>query len=1081
MSEPAAAESFAAEFFVLRTPLLPFDELESWNAGLAAAEAVAAAGDDPGRLAAALAADRERLRARLGAMLERPEIREALFVASPDLEIGLEAWRRDPESKKGRRAEEALVRYVLRMTSRATPFGLFSGCSVGRIGGETRLALSPREEYRRRTRLDMDYLFALAEDLEASPELRPSLRFRPNSSLYRAAGRWRYAESRRQGFVLVHQLVGVDANPYLDETLRRAEGGATPGELARALVESDPDGEIELAEAEGFVGELIDTQLLVSDLSPPVTGREPAADLIAQLAEHAVTVPVAERLRQARAALAGLDAGRVGDAGPASYREIAQGLGELPARIDLRRIFQVDMVKPAPGSTLGPEVLAEIERGIRLLRRVADVPREDPLGEFRRLFVDRYGFAREVPLVEALDEESGIGFRRSHGAAAEGSPLLAGLAFPEDPADLALPASAWHRVLVSKLAEALAAGTREIEIGDDLEGLPEDRLPPQPDAFQVMMVLAASSPEALARGDFKLFLRNAFGPSGARLLGRFCDADEELRRCLQDHLKAEEALQPDALFAEIVHLPEGRVGNILWRPVLRPSEIPYLGRSGAAAERLLPITDLLVSVAGQEIVLRSPRLGRRVVPRLTSAHNYGQGSLGLYRFLCSLQAQGTREALYWSWGSLDAAPFLPRVASGRLVLERARWRVSAGEVRRLDALQGAERYRAVQAWRTERRLPRWVALVERDNELALDLDNVLCLDAFLALARRSPPADLVELFPSPDELCATGPEGRFLHEISIPVVRRHEPPAARPAAPPATLRRTFPPGSEWLYAKLYSGTSTADRVLREALGPLIREALAGGAADRWFFLRYGDPDWHLRVRWHGDPRRLHQEVLPALEHTVSGLIEEGLVWRFQLDTYDREVERYGGAEGIELAERLFWVDSEAVLALLETLEGIDGADARWRLALAGIDRLLADLGFAGAEKLEMLRRMQESSAREVRANAAFVQQLADRLRRERPSLEELLEPELAAGHPLAPGFAVLDERSRRLAPIASELRARERAGRLAFGVGDLALSFVHMFTNRLLRSEGRAHEVVLYDFLYRLHRSRAARGGGRGL
>ena len=1065
MSEARGAPSFIAEFFVLRTPLLPFDELESWSDGLEAP-----------------AADRERLRARLRALIERPEIREALFVASPNLEVGLEAWRRDPDSKKGRRAEEALVRYVVRMASRSTPFGLFSGCSVGKVGTETRLRLAPREDYRRRTRLDMDYLFALAEELEASPELRASLLFRPNSSLYRAAGRWRYAESRLQGFQRIHQLVGVDASPYLDATLDRAAAGATPGELARALVASDPDGEIALEEAEEFVTELIDTQLLVSDLAPPVTGREPVEDLAAQLAEHPVAAAVAARLRQARAALAGLDAGRVGDAGPDRYREIAGGLGELPARIDLQRLFQVDMIKPAPGSTLGPEVLEEIERGIRLLRRVAEVPREDPLGELRRLFLDRYGSGREVPLVEVLDEEIGIGFRRARGAAAEGSPLLAGLVFPAESPDPILASSAtaspvWHRVLLGKLSAALAAGDGEIEITEgDLAELSEDRLPPQPDAFQAMILLAASSPEALARGAFKLLLRNVFGPSGARLLGRFCHADDELRRCLEGHVQAEESLQPGALFAEIVHLPEGRTGNILWRPVLRPFEIPYLGRSGAPEERLLPVTDLLVSVSGQEIILRSGRLGRRVIPRLTSAHNYGQGSLGLYRFLCSLQAQGAREALFWSWGALESAPSLPRVTSGRLVLERARWRIPTGEIRRLADARGAARFQGVQELRARRRLPRWVAFAERDNELVVDLDNVLCVDAFLSLARRSPQVDLVEMFPSPDELCATGPEGRFLHEISIPVLRRREPSEVRSAARPAvTVRRTFPPGSEWLYAKLYTGTSTADRVLCEAVGPLTRGALAGGAADQWFFLRYGDPDWHLRVRWHGEPRRLHQELLPALEQAASRWIDEGLVWRFQLDTYDREVERYGGAEGIELAERMFQVDSEAVLAILETLEGIEGADARWRLALAGIDRLLGDLGFAGAAKREMLSAMRQSSAREFRANAAFIQQLAERLRRERSALEALLEPQLAAGHPLAPGIAALEERSRRIAPLAAELRAREAAGRLTVGVGELALTLVHMFTNRLLRSEGRSHEVVLYDFLDRLHRSRAAR------
>src|SRR6202023_2928156 len=84
-------------------------------------------------LAAALAADRATPRARLGAMVERPEVAEALFVASPSLVEALDTWGRDPDGKKGLRAERALVRYFLRMASRATPFGLFSGCSTAPI------------------------------------------------------------------------------------------------------------------------------------------------------------------------------------------------------------------------------------------------------------------------------------------------------------------------------------------------------------------------------------------------------------------------------------------------------------------------------------------------------------------------------------------------------------------------------------------------------------------------------------------------------------------------------------------------------------------------------------------------------------------------------------------------------------------------------------------------------------------------------------------------------------------------------------------------------------------------------------
>src|SRR3954453_2569686 len=127
----------------------------------------------------------------------------------------------------------------------------------------------------------------------------------------------------------------------------------------------------------------------------------------------------------------------------------------------------------------------------------------------------------------------------------------------------------------------------------------------------------------------------------------------------------------------------------------------------------------------------------------------------------------------------------------------------------------------------------------------------------------------------------------------------------RPLPPPLPpLPRSFPPGSEWLYLKVYTGTSTADGLLREVVGPVAREALAQGAADSWFFIRYGDPEWHLRLRFHGDPSRLLGEVLPLLSDAVVPLLERGEVRRFELGTYERELERYGGPVGMPLCEQM---------------------------------------------------------------------------------------------------------------------------------------------------------------------------------
>jgi SAM-dependent methyltransferase len=130
----------------------------------------------------------------------------------------------------------------------------------------------------------------------------------------------------------------------------------------------------------------------------------------------------------------------------------------------------------------------------------------------------------------------------------------------------------------------------------------------------------------------------------------------------------EHVTDPDAVFAEVAHLPEGRIGNVLCRPVLRDYEIAYLGGSGAPPDRQLPAADLRVSVRDDRIVLRSVRLDREVIPRMTTAHNYTWRSLPVYRFLCLLQHQGVAAGLQWDWGPLAEAPFLPRVRCGRVVL-----------------------------------------------------------------------------------------------------------------------------------------------------------------------------------------------------------------------------------------------------------------------------------------------------------------------------------------------------------------------------------------------------------------------------
>ena len=589
-------------FFVLRTPLLPFGELLAWADG---------------------AVDRPVLRERLRKLVARPEVREAIFVASPALEELIDAWAKDPEAARSRQCERALVRYVARMAGRATPFGLFAGVSTGAVDEETDLVLAGRDRYRRATRLDAGYLVDAVEGLLAEPEFRERSRFRPNPSLYRIGDRLRYIHSRPGADEDRHRLISVRDSAALGSALAAAADGTHPAELRAALV-ADRHPEERVGR---YVDELISRQVLLPELDVQLTGGDATQGL-------AGSVPA---LAAAKAELAALDSTELGQP-PERYRRLASTVASLPAEAKLERLFQVDMTKESAAATLGAEVVNELRRGIELLQRIGyHRTTPTPLERFAERFQERYE-GEEIPLLEALDPDVGVGFGREEPAP---SPLLEGVdGVSGRPASREWTTREDH--LLARLLEVRAAGGDELVLDHrDVLRLAADDPPPLPGAFAALGVLGASSASALAAGRFRLFVLGAVGPSGARLLGRFCHADPRLRAAVEEHLRAEEALDPDAVFAEIVHVPRARDANVAARPLLREYEIACLTGSGAPQERQIPLCDLLVSVEGGGVVLRSRTLERRVVPRLTSAHNFASRGMLAYRFLAALQDQGT--------------------------------------------------------------------------------------------------------------------------------------------------------------------------------------------------------------------------------------------------------------------------------------------------------------------------------------------------------------------------------------------------------------------------------------------------------
>lgn len=1047
------------EYFLLRTPLLPADTLLEWF------------GSDPGansgwdsRLV--------QLRGELRRLLEQPEIRNALFVASRSVHQAASAWLHDPGSRQGRKTERALVRYFQRMTTRCTPFGLFSGCSAGVIDADrvdSTLELSGRPTYRRVTRLDFGYLFELTAALRRLPSLSSRLTFSPNTSLARRGDAWHYTETRGDTRASRH-LVRLAADEFLDAVIRAADGGARFETLVNAVQVTDAS--ISLEEAEAYVAGLVDNDVLTTSLEPPLTGPD-ALRTIADELRRCDAPDAADAIAGIAAVLRQTDSlGLAQDT--LAYAPLESELRKLPVSIPDPPTLQVDLFKPAD-ARLGTALVCELERALAFLDRIADSTEPYALRRFRDAFVRRYERSW-VALLDALDEDAGIGFWNGTDEGTHEGEDAAGGEFPTALTRL-------ESLLLHKLA-GRRAPMDEVTIDDsDIEELPNTPHHRR-EGFEVLATVIGDPARGADGRTFDIVLRLVSGPPGGRISARFCHLDASLDRSVRSAVREDELEDPDAIYAEVVHVPQARLGNIVQRPVLREYEIPYLARSGASLDRILPAADLLVSVAEDgTILLYSKRLRKRVIPRLTNAHGFLKPTLpAVYRFLCHLQMQGIR-GVGFHWGRLSTLPFLPRVRIGRTILACARWRLARAEVERLRQTDTRQVHAAVQEIRHARGLPRYVALVEGEDSLVVDLENPLSIDAFAALLSGKDSAVVEEQLPALDQLCVVGPEGHFCNEIVVPFQRVHvearQPPAVAAAlataacAVPASVRLS-PPGSAWVYLKLYGNHAALEAVLTRRLAPALRDLVERGVIEKWFFVRYGDPDTHLRVRMHvRSPSTWHDALSRALE-ACREPIDDGRIWKVQLDTYQREIERYGGTSGMDLAEGVFWADSDALIEILEALQ-MAAAPQRWAAAACGIDRLIAacepDVGSACA----LVRRFRDAFSASARKDGETRRRLAALFRERRQILMALRS---GAGRQDSLGVVLktaLDRRAQHVDAAVARLKALHACGLLLQHPEQVLGTIAHMHFNRVYRRYDRFEELATYDSLGLLYEGLAAR------
>ncbi len=286
--------------------------------------------------------------------------------------------------------------------------------------------------------------------------------------------------------------------------------------------------------------------------------------------------------------------------------------------------------------------------------------------------------------------------------------------------------------------------------------------------------------------------------------------------------------------------------------------------------------------------------------------------------------------------------------------------------------------------------------------------------------------------------------------------------------------KIYLPGDNWLYLRIYTGFRTADEILREALHPVWHELLQNGISHSWFFVRYADPDFHLRYRIHLAESASTGHALALISKKLHAYTEHGLVWKVELGSYQPEYYRYG-INAVELSESLFHYDSEAFMSYLNLPAPARAVEDRWQYGILSASQWLDDFGLSLPAKKEFLLTLSRSFGLEFGKDAGMAARLSAKYRMHRSRIQEIMEDRNSheAGR-------VLEERSERSRDIIARILEMHASDKQGIPIDDYLGSIIHMSLNRVFQTNNRLYEMVLYDFLFRYYKSRLARNIATG-
>lgn len=961
---------------------------------------------------------------------EYPYLKEAIAISISNSNSDLLL-----DIQKGNLSQKEMVtlyKYWMRSSIRSTPYGLFAGISNCYLKGNTEIVKDNILACKKKCCVDYEWFYAVVQILESCIDILENCKIKINSQCYLSSDRIINPYVSNYGRIDSSDKEVATKNRIKNTfpvqlVMKYALDWIGYRELKEKIFEHYND--IDDITITKFLFELLKNEYIITNLRGVLECNDPLQKLIDQIGGYTLgekSKKIIKRLiyiNELRKEYENMELGQ----GIDKYLELCKKMEEVyPCKSYVNIITYMPLIK----NSLSLNIKESVDEFLEFLNVFATEDNQSPAIEaFKTKFIERYGIYVEVPIFDLLDESIGLGnpYRRY-----------------ENKLDETNQRKSIKKFIKNKIDICIKKNERTVLITDeDIQILKEhnnENVLRLSKGFELNLVIYCNEDNK-----YEFRVTPSFGSSGiGRLTNRFYNIlSENTKKELEKYIDEIINDDNDCIYADSSFLPRrGRNNNIC----NGHRNYDFSIDSGLdSINNQIELSDILVGYneKSDRLYLRSKKKGKIVNVFSDSMLNRMVDNY-YFRFMWEVsyayQIHPIENLIglnnYWD------LKYIPEIKVKNVVIQPETWKLNEydfPDIKTFDSFF----HRFIKI-KKDLKIPDRFVFIDFDHYLAIDVYNVFGLKLFYTEVKKNikmKKSVEIQRFEQKGLIVSDTKQKKYFGEFVFECINEDK--EKMMDFPMCEMthsnildnklisseKRIGIGEAGWFYFKIYIEREKANSILIDSIYPFIKKSIEVEEIYQFFYLRYSDPHFHIRLRINTNERNLLKFI-----DLLNDYISKNKIRSYSIEIYEREIERYGGDSAFKIVEQQFYYDS---LLALEYLEKEDNKEIdTFKECAFGIISVYGVLYAFTKDTIE-----EEGFLNKVIDHKEFHEEY----RKKRTDYYNFFTENVIKRSEQSFFF---QNRQKLLEEYANEIKEIDRQGKLTNSKTDIILSVIHMFCNR---------------------------------